>query len=242
MAGKVSRLRGCAWALTVATLPSCGGTAPPTAWSGDSGSAGRDAASEAGDVASDAAADDGPSDDSYEAIPPCGNPCPIAEPAVGDSCNFGAACEYGKSPFVPCNRVFSCISGRAAVVQNFISDASVCTTGLSARLSRIPRDRQAWRVLRNGGGSPMRLRGCRMRLHSRKRGPGGVGLLGKQRGRRGELSRPSRPAGYSMLLGQRILPAALEWRLRNLFGLRKPVGASSSLIDLPAARARDEGR
>jgi hypothetical protein len=129
MAGKVSRLRGCAWALTVATLPSCGGTAPPTAWSGDSGGAGRDAA--AGDVASDAAADDGPSDDSYEAIPPCGNPCPIAEPAVGDSCNFGAACEYGKSPFVPCNRVFSCLSGRAAIVQNFISDASVCTSGLS---------------------------------------------------------------------------------------------------------------
>ncbi len=129
MAEKVSRLQTCAWALTLATLPGCGGTVPPNVWSGDSGSAGRDAALEAGDVASDAAADDRPSDDSSEAIPPCGNPCPIAEPAVGDSCDFGAECEYGKSPFVPCNRVFGCISGRATIMQNVISGAS-CTSGL----------------------------------------------------------------------------------------------------------------
>jgi hypothetical protein len=49
---------------------------------------------------------------------------------VGDSCDFRAQCEYGKSPFVPCNRVYVC-NGHAGLIANPMLDASVCTTGLS---------------------------------------------------------------------------------------------------------------
>jgi hypothetical protein len=131
LAETVCRLPGSAWAMTVAAL-SCCGNVSPTASSIESGSAAGDSASEEGAVTSDAAADDGPADGSSEPMARCGNPCPISEPIVGDPCDFRAECEYGKSPFVPCNRVFVCTAGRAAILSNSVPDASVCSTGLSA--------------------------------------------------------------------------------------------------------------
>jgi hypothetical protein len=70
-------------------------------------------------------------DDTTAEAAHCGNSCPNAEPTVNDSCDFPHPCEYGGSPFVSCDRLYGCVSGRVALVPWQVPDAWACPAGLS---------------------------------------------------------------------------------------------------------------
>jgi hypothetical protein len=110
-------------------LVGCGGAGGPDtqdASASESGAPLRDAASAEASVAEDAAGLDA----SAVTVSSCTHPCPHSEPAVGDSCDFGSWCEYGGSPFVSCNQIYDCISGRVALDTSFASDAAPCPAAL----------------------------------------------------------------------------------------------------------------
>jgi MYXO-CTERM domain-containing protein len=59
----------------------------------------------------------------------CSNPCPNAEPAVGDPCATTLLCEYGEDPRRQCNRVYTCSAGAFVAVAG---DDAGCPTVLAA--------------------------------------------------------------------------------------------------------------
>jgi hypothetical protein len=138
MTMQIAKMPGPILCLTAAMLPGCGGISETRAndsglsemaESGNGEARPTDGASETASIWLDATLDDSP-DDSAEAIDRCENRCPASEPAFGDPCAFSLWCEYGKSPFVACNTVYDCVSGHVVLDRTFISDASICDTGL----------------------------------------------------------------------------------------------------------------
>jgi hypothetical protein len=108
---------------------------PDASLASDAGTVGLDAAPEAGtpDGAQGAS-------DAGAAVDACARTaCPVAEPAVGDSCDPStAACEYGDDPRYECDRIYACMSGHFQIetvrLQSpaDLPDASGCPTALAA--------------------------------------------------------------------------------------------------------------
>ena len=128
------------WALTVTVLSGCGGVSE-LATNKDASTFAIDSASEKNMTEMDGAVVPDPGDSSGEATRPedssaqptdvCAHTCPMSEPAVGDSCDFGLRCEYGGSPLLSCNRVYDCFSGHIALDPSLVQDASACAMALS---------------------------------------------------------------------------------------------------------------
>jgi hypothetical protein len=136
----VMRFHG--YAVVGAAIASCGGKATGGSPPSDSGSvdvrdAAMDVLPEREASLSDGAQEDGAALDApAEAIDHCRGVCPAAEPALGDSCDFGFLCEYGGSPFLQCNRIYSCPQGH--VVAGPVDTDSGCPSGLPPNCPAAP--------------------------------------------------------------------------------------------------------
>jgi hypothetical protein len=116
------RASNTAWSLVFAVLAGCGG-ATFVDNGGDGGGAG------------DSGGGDGGTSDSGRGA------CPASAPATGAACaDTALACEYGTSPIVQCNQLYTCSGGRWSAPGNG-SDPKFChpsTSGCPATRGAVP--------------------------------------------------------------------------------------------------------